>query len=375
MEKQITYPVGFQEGDHVRLNFMVGIACLLIIAMFSFSQAFAQGNSIFSDGFESGDTTAWSSTYGSAGIEINSIASVSGSYGMEVTPAVSALLYVGDKLLSSDTAYTAIFSFDPNSIDIPAAETLVLFRGLDSRVVFDLLLVGTGSTDHVSLKLRAYDDSAAQFTTNAVALGTGVSSIKITWLAADAPGSNNGFFRLFVNNEEKNDLTGLDNDTRQIDEVRLGAVPDSLSSVSGSYYSDDFQSWQRILRPNIAVAIHYLLTAGSDCKAAPSAGTVYEHDLADGSAPDSAALTIVENINITEVVDAITDTKFSAATVTALNALSLTSDGNTINYALSNSDHTITANGGGKNIFSITIENPTDAADILAGKILAEKIL
>ncbi|MCP3880556.1 MAG: hypothetical protein GY701_19525, partial [Sulfitobacter sp.] len=103
------------------------------------------------------------------------------------------------------------------------------------------------------------------------------------------------------------------------------------------------------------------LTINGADDAAPSAGTVYEHDLADGSAPDSAALTIVKDIKITETVDDITDTKFTAATITALDALSLTSDGNTINYVLSNSNHTITANDGGKDIFTITIVNPIDA--------------
>ncbi|MCP4127163.1 MAG: hypothetical protein GY753_08890, partial [Gammaproteobacteria bacterium] len=94
---------------------------------------------------------------------------------------------------------------------------------------------------------------------------------------------------------------------------------------------------------------------------APAAGTVYEHDLADGSLPDNAALTITRNINITKAADNITDTKFTAATITTLDGLGLTSDGNTINYALSNSDHTITANDGGKDIFTIVIDNPTDA--------------
>jgi len=87
---------------------------------------------------------------------------------------------------------------------------------------------------------------------------------------------------------------------------------------------------------------------------------VDEENLADGSNPDNTALTVTQNFNITKGADDIADVKFT--NTNALQALNLTSHGTALSYALSNSDHTITATAGGNTIFTIDILNPNDAA-------------
>jgi hypothetical protein len=65
--------------------------------------------------------------------------------------------------------------------------------------------------------------------------------IELDWRAASA-GANNGGLTLWIDNVERANLSGIDNDTRKIDRVQLGAVNGIDSGTRGTYYIDDFES-------------------------------------------------------------------------------------------------------------------------------------
>ncbi len=223
-----------------------------------------------------------------------------------------------------------------------------------------------------SLDIRIVDDepSAVDDTTVNVAEG-GVAAVTTNLQTNDTPGA-----------DQPTPITGFSY-TNESDTVVAGTVGVAMDTKYGTLTVNANGTWsytsdatENHLSDPLSESFTYTITdsdndtstatqiinlTDTDPTVAPAAGTVHEHDLADGSLPDNAALTITKSINITKAADNITDTKFTAATITTLDALSLTSDGNTINYSLSNSDHTITANDGGKDIFTITIDNPTDA--------------
>ena len=67
-----------------------------------------------------------------------------------------------------------------------------------------------------------------------------------------------------IDGAQKVNLTGVDNDTRRIDRIRLGAVAFVDNGTRGSYFFDDFDS-QRILSNVTASA-----------EAAPDNDLVYE---------------------------------------------------------------------------------------------------
>ena len=98
----------------------------------------------------------------------------------------------------------------------------------------------------------------------------------------------------------------------------------------------------------------------------PSASTVNsvldEDDLATGSqtAPKDA-LSVEQTVTINKAADDIADVYFDNDTITTLNGENLTSNGVALSYALSNSNHTLTASAGGVEIFTVNFNNPTDA--------------
>jgi hypothetical protein len=67
--------------------------------------------------------------------------------------------------------------------------------------------------------------------------------IEINWRAA-ASGQNDGAYALKVDGVTQVSHAGLDNDSRLIDQVRLGAVGGIDAGTSGIVYFDEFASWR-----------------------------------------------------------------------------------------------------------------------------------
>jgi hypothetical protein len=66
--------------------------------------------------------------------------------------------------------------------------------------------------------------------------------IELNWKAATGAGKNNGGLVLWIDGVKKASLSGIDNDTRRIDLVHIGAVAGIDSGTRGSYYFDEFES-------------------------------------------------------------------------------------------------------------------------------------
>ena len=65
--------------------------------------------------------------------------------------------------------------------------------------------------------------------------------IRERW-AATAAGANNGGATLWIDSVQQAGLTSVDNDTRRIDHVALGAVSGIDAGTLGTYYIDAFES-------------------------------------------------------------------------------------------------------------------------------------
>jgi hypothetical protein len=66
--------------------------------------------------------------------------------------------------------------------------------------------------------------------------------IELDWRASSAAKMNDGFLTFWVDGVQLANLARVDNDTRRIDEVRLGAVAGVDSGTRGTYYFDTFES-------------------------------------------------------------------------------------------------------------------------------------
>jgi len=62
------------------------------------------------------------------------------------------------------------------------------------------------------------------------------------WHAATGVGAINGSLTFWIDGILQASLTGVDNDTRRIDRVRLGALTGIDNGTRGTYYFDAFES-------------------------------------------------------------------------------------------------------------------------------------
>ena len=67
-------------------------------------------------------------------------------------------------------------------------------------------------------------------------------AIELDWRAATAAGANNGGLTLWIDDTQQANSTTVDNDTRRIDGVQLGAVSGIDKGTRGTYYFDAFES-------------------------------------------------------------------------------------------------------------------------------------
>ncbi len=223
----------------------------LFFVIFSVS-SFAARETIFSDNFESGDTTVWNSTVfgGVISLSVNNAAAINGAFGMNVTigsPGAFSQVFVQSDSPLTETNYHASFLIDTNILSVPNGDVLGILRGLDvsDNRVFDVAL--TSSSGQLNLIAHVLDDADAVNTTSPVVLGSGSHTVEVKWEAATSDGGNDGRFRLLLDGSLVATVSNLNNDLDTIDDVRLGAFPDSLSSAAGGdYYLDLFDSWREV---------------------------------------------------------------------------------------------------------------------------------
>jgi hypothetical protein len=159
---------------------------------------------------------------------------------MQVVVDDTVAIYVTDDRPVAEPHYRARFYFDPNSISMADGLDFYLFNGYDATSV---LQVQFGfSVGNYRIRLRQQNDSAGTTSTAWVTITDAPHAIEMEWQAASAAGANNGFATLWIDGVQSGILSGLDNDTRRIEYVRLGAVSGLNADTLGTYYLDAFES-------------------------------------------------------------------------------------------------------------------------------------
>jgi len=149
-------------------------------------------------------------------------------------------IYVTDELPNAETRYRARFYIDPNSISMAEGLDFYIFTGYDTTSVFQVQL--GFSAGNYRIRLRQQNDSNSTTSTAWVTISDAPHVIEIEWRASTAAGANNGVATLWVDDFQSGTLSGLDNDTRRIEYVRLGAVSGLNAGTLGTYYLDAFES-------------------------------------------------------------------------------------------------------------------------------------
>jgi hypothetical protein len=197
--------------------------------------------SIFSDGFESGDFSAWSASTGI--VSVSGAAARTGSFGMQASLAGAAFGYVTDNTPIAEPSYKARFYFHPNGalpVNNNAANGVTIFSGLDgsNAAVFQVQFRrqnSGGGTYQVRLSVQR---AGGVTNTGWFNISNAWHSIEISWASGATTSAS-----IYVDGMLRQTLTGLNTGAYKVESVRLGPSAGALgNSASGAMYFDDFVS-------------------------------------------------------------------------------------------------------------------------------------
>jgi len=198
---------------------------------------------IFADGFESGNLSAWTSSVIDGGdLSVSAGAALVGSKGLQALIDDNNSIYVTDDTPNAEPRYRARFYFDPNSISMVSGDAHNIFFGYAGTSTAVLRGAFRFSSGAYQVRFGLLNDSGTWLNTSWFTISDASHAIEIDWRAATAAGANNGGLTLWIDGTQKEDLTGVDNDTRRIDRVRLGAASGIDTGTRGTYFFDAFVS-------------------------------------------------------------------------------------------------------------------------------------
>jgi hypothetical protein len=198
---------------------------------------------IFADGFESGTLAAWSSSVTDAGsLSVASTAALVGGQGLRANINDNNAIYVVDETPSAETRYRARFYFDPNSIPMGASDAHYIFYGLDASNTVVMRLEFGRVSGAYALRAAIRNDASTFTTSSWVTISDAAHIVEFEWRAATAAGANNGVLNFWVDGVQQAAFATVDNDTRRLDRVRLGAVANIDTGTRGVTFFDAFES-------------------------------------------------------------------------------------------------------------------------------------
>jgi PKD repeat protein len=199
---------------------------------------------IFSDGFESGDTGAWSaSVVDIDDLSVTTGAAMVGTYGMQVLIDDSNQVYVTDYTPDAESRYRARFYFDPNSITMAHGDYHYILWSFSPANKSMFMIGFQYAFGSYRLRITTYTDTGSFLASAWQPISDEGHFVEIDWQAASGAGANDGQYTLWIDGEERSSMSGLDNDTQRVERIRLGALwgIDS-ATTNGTYFFDAFQS-------------------------------------------------------------------------------------------------------------------------------------
>ena len=200
-------------------------------------------NRIFADGFESGGFSAWSSSSTDAGdLSVSAAAALVGGQGMQAVIDDNNVLSVTSDHPNAEAHYLARFNFDPNSIRMANGDSHIILRGYSGSSTIALRVeFGYGASGY-QIRAGLLNDGSTWTETGWYPLTDAPHRIQLDWRAASEASLNNGGLGLWIDDAFVQLLTGIDNDTRRIERVLLGALASIDTGTRGTYYFDAFES-------------------------------------------------------------------------------------------------------------------------------------
>jgi Flp pilus assembly pilin Flp len=191
---------------------------------------------IFADGFESGNTSAWTSAPGNTTVTAG--AAITGTSGLSIANDGSTASYVIKDFASSTARLRLRFYFDPNSLNLNNGDEHFIFHGNTSGGTTVVRLEFRRNSGSYQLRGRLRDDASNWSNTSWTTITDAAHAVEIDWIAATGAGANNGAVTLWIDGASVGSVSGVDNDTRSVMQIRLGTVAGVDGGTTGSYYFD-----------------------------------------------------------------------------------------------------------------------------------------
>ncbi|MBL8093257.1 MAG: hypothetical protein JNL73_03735 [Anaerolineales bacterium] len=197
-------------------------------------------DTIYADGFEAGDLAGWYAPSGT-GLSVSSAAAYTGTLGFSVAITSTTARFVQSLLPTAEKHYRARFSFDPNTITMNSGSAHFIFRGSTANPIDVVQVEFRRNGTAYELRAGGRNDSSSYTYTPWTVISDAAHWVELDWKASTAVGANNGAVALWIDQTAAGSVTTLDNDTRVIDSVMLGAVYGLDTGTTGTLYFDAFE--------------------------------------------------------------------------------------------------------------------------------------
>jgi subtilisin family serine protease len=201
------------------------------------------GGTLFADGFESGNTSAWSATSGSA--SVMSGGAQAGSSKLQTPIGSGASGYLQDNTPANEVSYHARFYFNPNGLTTgtntnPAV--IDIFDGLNTANA-TIVQVQYRASSRVGYQVRlgVVRSGGTTFTSWYTIANNTWNAIEIAWQSASSASAS-----LSTGGALRQTLTKLNTSAYMLDTVRLGPQG-PLGTISGTPFFDSFVSTRTTL--------------------------------------------------------------------------------------------------------------------------------
>ena len=167
---------------------------------------------VFSDGFETGNFSAWtSSTTDGGDLSVSSAAALNGNNGLQALLHDNIAIYVTDDHPVSEARYRARFYFDPNSIPMTSGNAHYIFYGYVGTTTVVLRVEFRFSTPNYQLRAALVNDATTWTSSSWFTITDAPHFVELDWKAATAAEANDGNLTLWIDGNQQANVTGVDN--------------------------------------------------------------------------------------------------------------------------------------------------------------------
>jgi photosystem II stability/assembly factor-like uncharacterized protein len=197
---------------------------------------------IFSDGFESGNFSAWSGVAASSGnLSVSSSAALVGSHGMQAAIKDNNNLRVQYDMPTSIPRIRARFYLHPNSLTMAEGDNFMLFLTQNSGGTRNLQIEMRRSSGKYQIRGALRVNSGLFVYTAWTTLSNARHFIEIDAKAASSSSVSDGYLTLWLNGSQVATRTGLNNSNWVQKRAVLGAVLGIDSGTRGTLFLDEFE--------------------------------------------------------------------------------------------------------------------------------------